>query len=196
MDMEAILASTNRLIEMAGGTHPHPDALGRLRRVLGTAAARCISKPTFAYCLKQMLDNFVGNFGNDTRELDNLTARLQATRSPKGCRHGVSPTAQLAGLYGNDLFRALIALHLPVTTPAELCLEVALAAQSLIAHDHLDLFIHLCEEAIFKRDTTTVDEFNSMVFMDHIKTLEKFVQEHIDLADAAATSRATTGQAK
>lgn len=189
-DMEAILASTNRLLEMAGSTNPHPAALGRLRRVLGTAAARCISNPTYAYCLKQMLANFVRNFGNDTRELDNLTARLQAMRSPKGRRHGVSPTAQLSGLHGNDLFRALMALHLPVTAPVELCLEAALAAQSLIVHNHLDLFIHLCEDA------TAVDEFNSMVFMDHIKTLEKFVQEHIDLADTAATSRATTREAK
>ncbi|KAF7074112.1 hypothetical protein CFC21_079022 [Triticum aestivum] len=191
MDMEAILASSNHLIEMAGGTHPHPDALVRLRQVLGAAATRCISSPPiYAFCLKQMLANFVRNFGNDIRELDNLTARLQATRSPKGRRHDVSPTAQLAGLHGNDLFRALMALHLPMTAPVELCLEAALAAQRLITHDHLDLFIHLCEDA------RAVDEFNSMVFMDHIKTLEKFVQEHIDLADAAATSRATTREAK
>ncbi|XBH71940.1 uncharacterized protein [Aegilops tauschii subsp. strangulata] len=196
MDMGAILRSATRLLEMAGGTHPHPDALGRLRRVLGATAAHCISNPTFTDSFKQMLDNFVGNFSNDTRKVDNLTTRLQATRSPKGCRHGVSPTAQLAGLHGNDLFRALMALQLPVTAPPEFCLEAALAAQSLIVHDHLDLFIHLCEEATFKGDSTVVDEFNFMVFMDHINTLEKFMQEHIDLANAAATSRATTGQAK
>ncbi|KAI4989531.1 uncharacterized protein LOC123451801 [Hordeum vulgare subsp. vulgare] len=191
MDMEAISASSNRLIELAGGTHPHPDAMVRLRQVLSTAAARCISNPPiYAYCLKQMLANFLRDFGNDISELDNLTARLQATRSPKGRRHSVSPTARLAGLHGNDLFRALMTLHLPVTAPAELCLEAALAAQRLITHDHLDIFIHLCE------DVTAADEFNSKVFLDHIKTLEKFVQEHIDLAYAAATSRATTRETK
>ncbi|XP_044393615.1 uncharacterized protein [Triticum aestivum] len=202
MDMEAIIASANRLLEMAGGTHPHPDALGRLRRVLDVTAAHCISDPTFGDSFKHMLDDFVGNFSNDTRKVDNLTARLQATRSHKGHhkgrRQGVSPTAQLAGLHGNDLFRALMALHLPVTAPAELCLEVALAAQNLMAHDQLDLFIHLFEEAILQGqgDTMAINEYNLMAFMDHRKTLDKFVQEHIDLADSAATSRATTGRAK
>lgn len=199
--MEAILASTDRLLQVARDSHAQPGSLGRLRQVLDDAAARCVSDATFADWLKVTLDDFVGivdKLDNFTRTVDNLTARLQATCRPKGSRRGVSPAGQLAGLHGNDLFRTLMTLQLPEAAPTEFFLEAAFAAQSLIVQDQLDLFISLSEKVILEGDTMAINEYNLMAFMDHRKTLEKFTHEHIELANAAATSRTLppTGPAK
>ncbi|KAF7074122.1 hypothetical protein CFC21_079032 [Triticum aestivum] len=193
-DMAALFTNYNRVLKAARDAHPHPDALGRLERVLLGAVLRCLSDDTDSF--RRRMDDFLVKFSNFNRKMDDISARLQATRSPKGRRRGISPAAQLAGLYGNDLFRALMGVQLPVATPAEVCLEVALAAQRLIVHDQLDFFINLCEKTVFGADITTIREYNIMAFKDHRKTLEKFVQEHIDLAEAAATSRPPTGQAE
>ncbi|KAF7067136.1 hypothetical protein CFC21_073053 [Triticum aestivum] len=184
----------NRVLKAARDTHPHPDTLGRLQPVLMGAMMHCLSDD--ADSLTRRMDDFLVKFSKFTRKMDDISARLQATRSPKGRRCGISPAAQLAGLYGDDLFRALMGVQLPVATPAEVCLEVALAAQRLIVHDQLDLFINLFEKTVFGANTTTIREYNIMAFKDHRKTLEKFVQEHIDLADAAATSHPPTGRAQ
>uniref|UniRef100_N1R469 Uncharacterized protein n=1 Tax=Aegilops tauschii TaxID=37682 RepID=N1R469_AEGTA len=153
-----------------------PGALGRLRRVLDGAAARCVSDATFADWLKVALDNLLGmvdTLDDFTRTVDNLTARLQATCRPKGHHKGsrrcVSPAGKLAGLHGNDLFRTLMTLQLP----AEFFLEVALAAQSLIVHDQLDLFIELSEKIILEGDPMAIYEYNFMAFKYHTKTLDK-----------------------
>ncbi|KAE8767751.1 hypothetical protein D1007_60856 [Hordeum vulgare] len=183
--MEALLMNHNRALKVARDTHPHPETLGRLQRVLMGAVAHCLSDDM--ELLIRELDDFLARFSKITRKMDNIRVRIQATRSPKGRRCGISPASQLSGLYGNDLFRALMGVQLPVATPAKLCLEVALAAQSLIAHDQLDIFINHFEKIVFGADTTTISEYNIMAFNDHRKTLEKFVQEHIDLANAAAT---------
>ncbi|XBH71930.1 uncharacterized protein [Aegilops tauschii subsp. strangulata] len=184
-DIAALGINHNRVLKAARDTHPHPDTLERLQRVLLGVMMHCLSDD--ADSLRRMMDDFLVKFSNFTRKMDHISARLQATRSPKGRRRGISPAAQLASLYGDDLFRALMGVQLPVATPAEVCLEVALAAQRLIVHDQLDFFINLFEKTVFGAGTTTIREYNIMAFKDHRKTLEKFVQEHIDLADAAAT---------
>ncbi|XBH71931.1 hypothetical protein VPH35_099323 [Triticum aestivum] len=187
IDMEAIFASTNRLLQVATDSHAQPSALGRLRRVLDGAAARCISDATFTDWLKVTLDDLivhVDKLDNFTRTVDNITARLRSTCHPKGSHRGVSPAGQLAGLHGNDLFRTLMTLQLPEAAPAEFFLEAALAAQSLIMHDQLDLFIELSEKVILEGDTMAVNEYNLMALMDHRKTLVKFIHEHIKLSYA------------
>ncbi|XP_044401794.1 uncharacterized protein [Triticum aestivum] len=201
--MEAILVSTDRLLQVARDSHAQAGALGRLWRVLDGAMACCVSDATFADWLKVALENLLGmvdTLDNFTRTVDNLTARLQATCHPKGHHKGsrrrVSPAGQLAGLHGNDLFRTLMTLQLPASAPAEFFLEVALAAQSLIVHDQLDLFIELSEKIILEGNPMAIYEYNFMAFMYHRKTLDKFVQEHIDLANAAAISRPPTGPTK
>lgn len=197
--MAVILASISRLLEVARHFQAQPDALERIWRLL-CAAECCFSDATIADSLKGMLGDLVDKLDDTTRKVDNFNARFQAMRRSKdhrkGSRCGVSPVGHLAGLHGNDLFRALMTLQLPAGTSAELCLEVALAAQSLIVHDQLDISIHLCEKIVFGADTTGINEYNFMAFKDHRNTLEKYVREHIDLAAAAANSRRPTGLAK
>ncbi|KAM3277357.1 hypothetical protein ACQJBY_045302 [Aegilops geniculata] len=198
--IEAIIARAKPLLKVSMDSHAQPDALERISRLLGGAAVNCIFDATFADRFKGTLDDLVDKLEHDTRKVDNLTAHLQAMRRPKdhckGSRRSVSPAGQLVGLHGNDLFRTLMTLQLPAAAPAEFYLEVALAAQSLIVHDQFDISMHVCERIVFGANSTVTKEYNFMAFKDHRNTLEKYVREHIDLADAAANSRRPTGLAK
>ena len=195
--MEAIQATTVRLIEVVRESNPQPNALQRLQGLLMSATARSFFDASFAAWLKGALEDFIHKFSFANSKVKDLTARLHSMRRLRKGRASASASAtRLAGLHGNDLFRALMALQLPVGTPPEEHLEVALAAQRLIMHDDIDKFSQIYGQIVYEDTCSAVHESTMAAYFDHMQTLAKLVQEHIHLADAAPTSRPTSGPSR
>ena len=56
----------------------------------------------------------------------------------------------LNGLYGDNLFNALVALRLPAVAPENVHLEVTLAAQHLAQQDIIDIITHVHAQIVHK----------------------------------------------
>uniref|UniRef100_A0ACD5XUR4 Uncharacterized protein n=1 Tax=Avena sativa TaxID=4498 RepID=A0ACD5XUR4_AVESA len=192
--MAAIVAKTNRLVEVARDTDPpQPNTLQRLREVLMGVVGFSMKNTSFVPLLMGSLDEHINSLTCLKRKVDVLTALLESARRLSSTTHRHdSSVACLTGLHGDDLFRKLMALHFLDTMPPEIYLEAALAAQRLIMHDMLDNYIRLYEKIIFENNTMAAHENKIRIFRDHMLTLEKFVQEHMELATAAMPRPSTS----
>ncbi|XBI83321.1 hypothetical protein VPH35_091840 [Triticum aestivum] len=186
--MEAILASSKRLCQMVFDAGLQPGTEERLRMVLAAGAAECIFNPSFVPWFEEAVVGFLDRFTVVTRTADELAARLTRMRP------ATTLPAALAGLRGNDLFRALQALWLPATASEGVHLEVALAAQRLAQQETVDCVIRAYEQIVYERKSTaSVYEDTSMAASIRRRlTLDGIVEKHINLAAAAAAPRAST----
>ena len=189
--------TTVRLIEVVRESNPQPNALQRLQVLLMSATARSFFDASFAAWLKGALEDFIHKFSFANSKVKDLTASLHSMRHlRKGRASASASVTRLAGLHGNDLFRALMALQLSVGKPPEDHLEVTLTAQCLIMHDDIDKFSQIYGQIVYEDSCNTVHESSMAAYFDHKQTLVKLVQEHIHLADAASTSRPTSGPSR
>ncbi|KAF7074412.1 hypothetical protein CFC21_079286 [Triticum aestivum] len=186
--MDTILASSKRLCQMVFDAGLQPGTEERLRMVLATAAAECIFNASFVPWFKEAVVGFLESFTVVTRTADELAARLTAMRPT------CTLPAALAGLRGDNLFRALQALWLPTTASEGVHLEVALAAQRLALQETVDCVIRAYEQIIYERKSTaSVYEDTSMAAsLRRRLTLDGIVEKHINLAAAAAAPRPPT----
>uniref|UniRef100_M8ALN7 Uncharacterized protein n=1 Tax=Aegilops tauschii TaxID=37682 RepID=M8ALN7_AEGTA len=110
--MEAIQATTVRLIEVVRESNPQPNALQRLQGLLMSATARSFFDTSFAAWLKGAQEDFIHKFSFANSKVKDLTARLHSMRRlRKGRASASASVTRLAGLPGNDLLRALMARH-------------------------------------------------------------------------------------
>src|SRR4051812_34051082 len=102
-------------------------------------------------------------------------------------RPGSVIPATLNGLYGDNLFDALVALRLPAVAPENVHLEVALTAQRLAQQDTIDIITHVYAQMVHKDHYMQEEDDRTLDFLDHRATLEGIVQKHVELATNAAT---------
>ena len=92
--------------------------------------------------------------------------------------------ATLNGLYGDNLFDALVALRLPA---------VALTAQCLAQQDTVDIITHVYTQIVHKDYYVPEEEDRSLAFLTHRATLDDIVQKHVELAANAAAPHTSVG---
>ena len=105
--------------------------------MLEAARARCLLDDSFISLFDEVLVGFLEKFTVVKKLPDDLDIRLQPT-----CP-GSKMSATLNGLYGDNLFDALVALRLPAVAPENVHLEVALAMQRLVQQDTVDIITHV-----------------------------------------------------
>ena len=101
--------------------------------------------------------------------------------------------ATLNGLYGDNLFDALVALRLPAVAPENVHLEVALAAQRLAQQDSIDIITHVDAQIVHKDYYMEEEEDRTLAFLDRRATLDGIVQKHVELAANAAACHTSVG---
>ena len=101
--------------------------------------------------------------------------------------------ATLNGLYGDNLFDALVALRLPTVAPENVHLEVALSAQRLAQQDTIDIITHVYAQVDHKDYNVQEEDDRSLAFLDHRATLDGIVQKHVELAANAAAPHTSVG---
>ena len=92
--------------------------------------------------------------------------------------------ATLNGLYGDNLFNALVALQLPA---------VALAAQSLAQQDTIDIITHVYAQIVHKDYYMQEEDDRTLAFLDRRATLDDIVQKHVELPANAAAPHTSVG---
>ena len=102
--------------------------------------------------------------------------------------------ATLNGLYGDNLFDALVALRLPAVTPENVHLEVALAAQRPAQQDTIDIITHVYAQIIHKDYYMQEEDDRTLAFLDRRATLDGIVQKHIKIAANAAAPHMSAGE--
>jgi hypothetical protein len=142
--MEAMSASMSRLCQMVHDTGLRPGTEECLQVMLEAARARGLLDDSFVPLFDKALVGFLDKFTVIKKLADNLDIRLQPTRP------GSAMPATLTGLYGDNLFDALVALRLPAVAPENVHLEVALAAQRLSQQDTIDIITRVYEEIVHK----------------------------------------------
>jgi hypothetical protein len=120
--MEAMSASMSQLCQMVHDTGPWPGTEERLQIMLEATRARGLLDDSFVSLFNDVLVGFLDKFTIVKKLADDLDVRLQPTHP------GSAMPAILNGLYGDNLFDALVALRLPAVKPENVHLEVALAA--------------------------------------------------------------------
>ena len=135
--MEAMSASISRLCQMVHDAGLQPGTEERLQVVLEAARARGRLDDSFVSLFDEVLVGFLDKFTVVKKLADDLDVRLQPTRP------GSAVPTTLNGLYGDNLFDALVALRLPAVAPENVHLEVALAAQRLAQQDTIDIITHI-----------------------------------------------------
>ena len=113
--------------------------------------------------------------------MDDIAILLQPTRP------GSVMPATLNGLYGDNLFDALVALRLPAVAPENVHLEVALAAQRLAQQDTIDIITHVYAQIVHKDYYMQEEDDRTLAFLDRI------VQKHVELAANAAAPHTSVG---
>ena len=113
-------ASISRLCQMVHYTGLPPGAEEHLQVVREAARARGRLDDNFVSLFDEVLVGFLDKFTVVKKLVDDLDVRLQPTRP------GSVMPATLNGLYGDNLFDALVALRLLVVAPEIVHLEVAL----------------------------------------------------------------------
>ena len=121
-------ASISRLCQMVHDTGPWLGTEERLQVMLEAARARGLFDDSFVSLFDEVLVGFLDKFTVVKKLVDDLDVRLQPTRP------GSAMPATLNGLYGDNLFDALVALRLPA---------VVLAAQRLAQQDTIDIITHV-----------------------------------------------------
>ena len=101
--------------------------------------------------------------------------------------------ATLNGLYGDNLFDALVALRLPTVAPENVHLEVALAAQLLAYQDTIDIITHIYAQIVHKDYYMQEEDNRKLAFLDRRATLDDIVQKHVELAANAAAPHKSVG---
>ena len=101
--------------------------------------------------------------------------------------------ATLNGLYGDNLFDALVALRLPAVAPENVHLEVALAAQRLAQQDTIDIITHVYAQIIHKDYYMLEEDDRKLAFLDRRATLDDIVQKHVELAANAVAPHTSVG---
>ena len=99
----------------------------------------------------------------------------------------------LNGLYGDNLFDALVALRLPAVAPENVHLEVALAAQCLAQQDTIDIITHVYAQIVHKDYYVPEEDDRLLAFLDRRATLDGIVQKHVELAANAAAPHTSVG---
>ena len=102
--MEAMSASISRLCQMVHDAGMRPGTEDRLQVVLESARARGRSDDIFVFLFDEVLVGFLDKFTVVKKLADDLDVRLQPTRP------GSAMPATLNGLYGDNLFDALVSL--------------------------------------------------------------------------------------
>ena len=101
--------------------------------------------------------------------------------------------ATLNGLYGDNLFNALMALRLPAVAPENVHLEVALAAQRLAQQDTIDIITHVYAQIVHEDYYMQEEDDRTLAFLDRRATLDDIVQKHVKLAANAAAPHTSVG---
>ena len=120
--MGAMDASGSRLCEIIQDAGLHPGTEECLQVVLEAARARGRLDESFVSLFDEVLVGFLDKFTVVKKLADDLDVCLQPTRP------GSTMPTTLNGLYGDNLFDALVALRLPAVAPENVHLEVTLAA--------------------------------------------------------------------
>ena len=94
--------------------------------------------------------------------------------------------ATLTGLYGENLFQALVALRLPNDAMKNVHLEVALAARPLALQEFVDLHIHMYEQIVYIGIYKASEDATMLAFFNRLEALDAFAEKHLDLATKAA----------
>ena len=118
--MEAMSVSISRLCHMVHDAGLRPGTKERLQVVLEAARARVRLDDSFVSLFDEVLVGFLDKFAVVKNLANDLDVCLQPTRP------GSMMPAILNGLYGDNLFDALVAQRLPAITPENVHLEVAL----------------------------------------------------------------------
>lgn len=182
--MEAMSASISRLCQMVHDAGLRPGTEERLQVVLLEAArARGRLDDSFVSLFDEVLVGFLDKFTVVKKLTDDLDVRLQPTRP------GSVMPATLNGLYGDNLFDALVALRLPAVAPENVHLEVALAAQQ----DTIDIITHVYAQIVHKDYYMQEEDDRTLAFLDRRATLDDTVQKHVELAANAAAPHTSVG---
>ena len=131
----------------------------------------------------EVLAGFLDKFTIVKKLADDLDVRLQPTRP------GSVMPATLNGLYGDNLFDALVALRLPAVAPENVHLEVALAAQRLAQ----DIITHVYAQIVHKDYYMQEEDDRTLAFLDRRATLDGIVHKHVELAANAAAPHTSVG---
>ena len=135
----------------------------------------------------EVLVGFLDKFAVVKKLADDLDVRLQPTRL------GSAMPATLNGLYGDNLFDALVALRLPAVVPENVHLEVALTAQRLPQQDTIDIITHVYAQIVHKDYYMPEEDDMSLAFLDHRATFDGIVKKHVELAANAAAPHTSVG---
>ena len=186
--MEAMSASISRLCQMVHDAGLRPGTEERLQVVLLEAArARGRLDDSFVSLFDEVLVGFLDKFTVVKKLADDFDVRLQPTHP------GSVMPATLNGLYGDNLFDALVALRLPAVAPENVHLEVALAAQRLAQQDTIDIITHVYAQIVHKNYCMQEEDDRTLVFLDDRATLNGIVQKHVELAANAAAPHTSVG---
>ena len=112
--------------------------------MLEAARARGRLDDNFVSLFDEVLVGFLDKFTVVKKLADDCDVSLQRTRP------GSTMPATLNGLYGDNLFDALVALRLPAVAPENVHLEVALTAQRLAQQDTIDKITYVYAQIVHK----------------------------------------------
>ncbi|XBH55277.1 hypothetical protein VPH35_077394 [Triticum aestivum] len=185
--METMSVSISRLCQMVHDAGLRPGTEERLQVMLEAARARGCLDDSFISLFDEVLVGFLNKFTVVKKLADDLDVRLQPTRP------GSTMPATLNGLYGDNLFDALVALRLPAVAPENVHLEVALAAQRLAQQDTVDIIIHIYAQIVHEDYYVPEEDDRSLAFLDRRATLDGIVQKHVELAANAAAPHMSVG---
>ncbi|KAE8767767.1 hypothetical protein D1007_60872 [Hordeum vulgare] len=173
--MDAILASSMRLCQMVFDAGLQPGTEERLRMVLAAGAAQCLFNASFLRWFEKAVVGFLERLTVVTGTADELAARL-------------------AGLRGDELFRALRVLWLPATAS-----EGVHPAQRLALQETVDgvgdsqAGSRLSFKIVYEgKSTASIYDATMEAFVRRRLTLDSIVEKHINLAAAAAAPRPST----
>ena len=155
--------------------------------MLEAARARGLLDDSFVTLFDEVLVGFLDKFTIVKKLVGDLDVRLQPTRP------GSAMPATLNGLYGDNLFDALVALRLPTVAPENVHLKVALAAQRLAQQDTIDIITHVYAQIVHKEYYVQEEDDRTAAFLDRRATLDGIVQKHVDLATNAAAPHPSVG---
>jgi hypothetical protein len=185
--MEAMSASISWLCQMVHDAGLRPGTKERLQVMLEAARARGLLDDNFVSLYDEVLVGFLDKFTVVKKLADDLDVCLQPTHP------GSAMPATLNGLYGDNLFDALVALRLPAVAPENVHLEVALAAQRLAQQDTIDIITHVYAQIVHKDYYMQEEDDRTLSFLDRRATLDGIVQKHVELSANAAAPHTSVG---
>ena len=142
---------------------------------------------SFVSLFDEVLVGFLDKFTVIKKLADDLDVRLQPMRP------GSVMPATLNGLYGDNLFDALVALRLPAIAPENVHLEVALVMQRLAQQDTIDIITHVYAQIVHKDYYMQEEDDRTLAFLDRRATLDGTIQKHVELAANAAAPHTSVG---